>query len=237
MASPAVVGRNLTNGTTATSSPVVNIGSPANGTRVVVLFRVGAGVAGPVWPAGWNELVDSTDDASDDWTSIAYRDCDGAEGATITLTTAVQKFAAIALEITGQDTGIAPELSTVATGTSTTPDPTTCTPTGGAKDYLWIWAGGWEGEQTSPPASNPTNYTDPQGADSGTAAATATNVRVATAERLLNAASEDPGSWTISASDDWTAWTIAIHPSSGAAAVLPPRPTVVSFAATRASTY
>jgi len=108
--------------------------------------------------------------------------------------------------------GNPPQLSTVATGSSTTPDPTTCTPTGGAKEYLWLWVGGWEGEQTSPPASNPTNYSSPIGANSSTVGVVTTNVRVAAAQRNLIAASEDPGSWTISVTDDWTAYTVAIHP-------------------------
>ena len=88
------------------------------------------------------------------------------------------------------------------TGTSTTPDPPNLTPTGGAKDYLWIWAGGWEGEQTSPPAGSPTggNYANNIiGANSDTAGAVTTNCRVALATRNLNAASENPPAWTISA--------------------------------------
>lgn len=39
-----------------------------------------------------------------------------------------------------------------------------------------------------------------------------TNSRCAGASRQLNAASEDPPSWTISVSDNWSAWTIAVFP-------------------------
>ena len=132
----------------------------------------------------------------------------------------------------GAAVGNPPQLSTVATGSSTTPDPTTCTPTGGAKEYLWLWVGGWEGEQTSPPASNPTNYSSPIGADSGTVGVVTTNVRVAAAQRNLFAASEDPGSWTISVTDDWTAYTVAIHPRN-----LPPRPTIILNAVHHAASW
>ena len=218
MTFPTVVARTDTSGSAASATPVVGIGSPSNGHLVIVKFRTAIGTAGVGWPGGWTEIIESAADASDDAAAIAYRLCDGTEGATITLATTNAKFAGRALGITGaQDPAIqAPQVSTVATGTSTTPDPTSLTPAGGAKDYLWIWAGGWEGEQTTPPAGNPTNYDNPGGAGSGTGGAIATNCRVATAERLLNAASEDAGSWTISVSDDWMAWLIAVHPAPAA---------------------
>jgi hypothetical protein len=86
-------------------------------------------------------------------------------------------------------------------------------PTGGAKDYLWLWLGGWQGEQGTP-AGTPTNYSTPVVANTGTAGPTPSNCRVATASRSFNAVSEDPGSWTISVADAWSAWTAAIHPTS-----------------------
>lgn len=216
MAFPVVDGTATTNGTTATATPVVNL--PAGigvGNTVIVLVRVAvAGVIG--WPAGWTELFDASSDAADDQMAAAWRKADGTEGATITLSSGNGKFAAIAYDIsTAEDPTVqAPQLSTVATGTGTTPDPTTCTPTGGAKDYLWLWIGGWENEQTSPPTGTPTNFTDSLGADSGIAGAVTTNCRVASARRSLNAASLDAGSWTISVSDDWTAYLLAVHPST-----------------------
>ena len=211
---PAVMSVATTNGGTASATPVINLPTDIiSGNTLFAAVRVAA--AGDIgWPSGWTEMVDVATDASDDQFAIAWRKADGTEGTTITLSSANQKFAGIVWNIFGatDPTTQAPELSTIATGTSTTPDPTTVTPTGGAKDYLWLWLGSWEGEQTSPPASNPTNYIGVSGADSGTAGAVTTNVRVAGAFRRSNAASEDPGSWTISASDDWTAYTVAFHP-------------------------
>lgn len=220
MTFPTLIAAN-TNGTTATTTPVVNLpASIVAGQTVWVVIRVAA--AGAIgWPDGtWNEMFDASADGADDQMAAAWRLADGTEGSTITLSSGSGKFAAIACKFSGASdpTVQPPELSTVATGTSTTPDPTTCTPTGGAKDYLWIWLGGWQGEQNSPPAGQPTNYTNPGngGAESGIAGAVATNCRVAIAERNLNAASEDPGSWTISASDDWTAYCMAVHPAGAA---------------------
>lgn len=218
MAFPTVRATNTTLGTTATTTPVVNL--PAGiiaGETLLVLIRVA--VAGAIgWPdASWNEMFDASDDAADDQMAMAWRKALGNEGATVTLSSGNGKFAALSWRISGtrDPTVQAPEKSTVATGTSTLPDPLSLSPTGGSKDYLWLWVGGWEGEQTSPPTGNPANYTSNIiGADSGTAGVTTTNCRVASATRNLTAASDNPGSWTISASEDWTAYTVAIHPAT-----------------------
>lgn len=216
MAFPVIEATATTDGTTASTAPVINLpASIAADELLLVLFRTADGGA-VGWPAGWSEMFeDSTD--SDDTIAMAWRKADGAEGATITLDTPGNgKFAAIAWRISGADdpTVQPPEFATLVTGAGTTPDPGSLSPTGGAKDYLWLWCGGWAGEQTSPPASTPTNYANALGASSGTAGVTATNCRVASADRELNAASEDPGSWTITASGSggWTATVVAVHP-------------------------
>ena len=230
MAFPTVVNTATTDGTTATASAVINLpASIVAGNLLVALHRSSsAGAHG--WPAGWNVLADSTGDASANNTSIAWRKADGAEGATVTVTQGSSKFASLVYQISGAADPLVrpPQISFEATGTSTLPDPGGLSPTGGAKDYLYLWLGGWEGEQTSPPASNPTNYTNPIGANSGTAGVVTTNVRVASARRNLNASSENPSSWTISASDDWTAWAMAVHPADP---IIPPPPPSISLQA------
>lgn len=215
MSFPVVVTTNITDGGTATTTPVINL--PTNirpGNLLVVLFRVA--VAGAIgWPDGtWNEMFDASDDAADDQMALAWRWATGTEGSTITLSCTSGKFAAIAYNISGatNPNTRAPQLSTVAVNTGTTPDPTTVTPTGGTKDYLWLWLGGWADESTSPPASQPTNYTNPIGGSSGVAGVGTTNCRVAGAQRTNRASSEDPGSWTISVSAAWTAYAMAVHP-------------------------
>ncbi len=216
MASPSVVNSATTDGTSADSTPTINLpGSIVSGNTLVALFRSAAGGA-IGFPAGWTELVDASADGADDQMAVAWRKADGTEGSTIDLTSGNGKFAAIVWQISGatDPTITAPEISTVATGTDDAPDPSTVTPTGGSKDYLFLWLGGWEGKQTSPPSGNPTNYSGPLGASSGGPGSAASNCRVAGAHRELTAASEDPGSWTISASDDWSAYALAVHPST-----------------------
>ena len=215
MAFPQVESSATTFGAPGASTDVNYPATVSAGATLVCLVRCALdGVIG--WPAGWNELVQSAVDASDDYMAIAWREAVGNEdGTTFAVTHGNGKSCYIVYSITGAEDPDTqpPELSSVASGVSTTPDPTSLTPTGGAKDYLWLWLGGWEGIQTSPPAGNPTDYGNTLGADTGTAGLGTINSRVAAARRELNVASEDPGSWTISASDDWMAWTMAIHPA------------------------
>lgn len=199
-----------TAGSTASAAPSLLLPATINADdRLLAYIRVaGAGDIG--WPAGWTELFDEATDASDDQYSLAYATAAGTEdGTSISLSSANAKYAAVCYAIGAGDI---PEASTRVTGTSTAPDPPSFSPTGGAKDYLWLWFGSWEGEQTSPPTGNPTNYTNPIGSNSGTAGQVTTNVRVASARRELNAATEDPPSWAISVSDDWSACVVAIPP-------------------------
>ncbi len=211
-----------TNGSTATTSPVVNLPSSiVAGETLFILIRNAAGgtITFPNEGTDWVQLFEDSSDASNDTIALAWRKASGSEGATVTLTFGTSgKFAALAWRVQGatDPTVRAPEFATLVTGSSDVPDPGSLSPTGGAKDYLWIWMGGWEGEQTSPPTGNPTNYNlanSIAGADSGTVGAIATNCRVATAARQLNAVSENPLSWQISVSDDWTATVIAVHPA------------------------
>jgi len=217
MAFPSVRSSIVTDGTAASATPAINLPATVQQNDVLfVAFRVA--VAGAIgWPTGWeNEMFDLSSDAADDQMAVAWKRAEGNESGTqITLSCTSGKFAAVAYAIQGSaDPHVrAPELSTVATGTGD-PDATTCTPTGGAKDYLWLTFTGREGEATLPP-TYPTNYSVSQlTATSGMASTVGTNVRVSAAVRTNNnAASEDAGAWNFSDSEDWTAYTIAFHPT------------------------
>jgi hypothetical protein len=214
-ASPAA-----TFGTTASATPVINLPSTGIAAGDVLFVFVRVAVAGAIgWPGAagvWNELFDASADGADDQFAGAWKLADGSEnGTTITLSSGNGRFAALAYSIRGAiDPRVQPpELSTVATGTSANPDATTCTPTGGAKDYYWLTFTGREGEATI--TSRPTNFGGtPAHADSGTSGAVTANVTVSGGTRSpdLNAASVDAGQWVFTASDDWTAYTIAFHP-------------------------
>lgn len=226
MASPVDADRAATSVSTAVASPQnINLpGSISAGDLLVMLIRT-PGAVSITTPSGWTALVNNnTSDASDDTTSIYYKKATGSEGATQSVAfSGSTKVAAVVWRITGAEDPAtqAPEVSTTATGTSTVPDPTTVTPTGGSKDYLFLWLGGWEGEQTSPPSSDMTNYVNETGASTGTGGAVTTNCGVGGASRQLTASSENPPVWAISVSDNWSAWAVAIHPPAPPAATDP----------------
>ena len=225
MAFPTITATNTTNGTTASANQVVNLPATVNAGETLLVFLRSAGASGNgvhTYPAGWTKLFDI---GSIDQTSMAWKKADGTEGGTtitITVTGGNTKFAALSWSIAGatDPTVTPPEDSAAASGNSTSPDPAIVTPTGGAKDYLWLAVMGIQGEQTSPPTF-PANYTISQiAADSGVAGLPTTNVRVAGAKRTdLNAASEDPGAFTVSAADEWRAFAVAVHPAGAAEAM------------------
>ncbi len=209
----------VTSQTGAATSHAVNLpATVAAGDTIFVVVR--CPVAGAIgWPdATWQELVDASPDAAVGQTGIAYKKADGTEGGTtITVTHASGKLAGVAWSVQGAADPLlrAPELSTVAVGTTGEPNATTCTPTGGAKDYLWITFFTMEGEQTGITAY-PTNYTLGQTglANTGTGGAVTTNATIAGAGRTNNAASEDAAVWDVTGTlDDSSAYTVAFHPA------------------------
>jgi hypothetical protein len=93
-----------------------------------------------------------------------------------------------------------------ANGSSTNSNPPLHTPPNGAKDYLWIATR--SGDSTVQATAAPTNYTDLE-----TQAGATNSAATAIAIRFLNAASEDPETFT-SASEQWVSWTLAIEPAT-----------------------
>lgn len=216
MAAPVDSARQNTNITTAGTSHAINVGSPVAGTLLIVFVRF-AGAPGTVTFTGYTQLASDTSDASDDQTMIFYRDANGTEGATDTLTTGNSiKLAAICWEITDAETGSrsAPVVSTVAVGTTTadTANPNSAAPTGGSQDTLYLALMGLDGEGNAPSAA-PTNYSNLVTATSGTGGAVATNCSVGGGSRQISASSsDDPGAFTHAAANaGWTAYTLAIH--------------------------
>jgi hypothetical protein len=169
--------------------------------------------------AGWDEVIDENVSLG---MTIWARTADGTEGATVTMTSAgtAIRSASIAYRISGAETVATqmPELSTVATGSSVNPNATTCTPTGGAKDYLWISCFNRSGEEadddtwvTAAP-STPAAFSNLLQKACGVAGTNLAGM-VAAAQLASNAASLDAGAFTC-ATGAWRAFTIAIHPAS-----------------------
>src|SRR5262245_43756750 len=216
MAFPLVHAVAESNVTTAGTSHVINMPTGLkSGDLAVIIFAHAVAVTMNAL-TGWTELVDTNSANAE---KVIYRWCDGSEGATVTFTTSGNtKSASVTFAIVGavDPATRAPELSTVATGTSTQPDATTCTPTGGAKDYLWITfaiTAGEEADDDTWGGAAPTNFGNANYKTSDVAGVASTNVSLQTAYRTNNAASLDAGAWSANAQSlAWRAWTLAVHP-------------------------
>jgi hypothetical protein len=126
-----------------------------------------------------------------------------------------EDVAVVALRVSGHgvsDVTTDITVGTPATGASTSPDPGNCNP-GVAQDYLWI-AYFIADDDDNAATWWPTNYTAALQQES---ANSTSSCMVGVAYRQLNASSEDTGAFTMSASEDWRAVTIAIPPAAAPA--------------------
>lgn len=210
MAFPSV---SSTNSSTQVATTTHTVSLPASivaGNLLVVFFENEDDTVVST-PAGWS-LLKSLLEASGatNKLTVFYKTASGAEGATLSVTTSTSRVSSHAsYQITGFSG--TPEVSTGATGTTGSPDPDSLTPSGGAKDYLWIAVGG---SRNNTFTAYPANYSGSQLTRTITGALGGCSIGVAT--RNLNATSEDPGTFTAT-SNFWVACTIAISPvnSSG----------------------
>ena len=92
----------------------------------------------------------------------------------------------------------------IITSDTQTLDPQSLTPGAGAQDYLWIATLCNFGGAATAPTSAITNYSNLK------TATVNTTRHVASCQRTLNAASEDPGTWTVSAQGNRSTTTIAV---------------------------
>ena len=202
---PAVQDTNTSGESSDVTSHTVNLPANISAGDLLIVFFSCDGSSTVTWPNGWASIFHQTYSSTLD---IGYKISDGTEGPTITVTTgASEQSAHISYRITGNHRSLAPEASTGATGNTTSPDPDSLTPTGGAKDYLWIAVEG--NDNTTSASAYPSNYTNGQ----TNAVGDAGGVNIAVARRELNASSEDPAAFTI-AREKWIACTVAVYPKS-----------------------
>lgn len=147
---------------------------------------------------------------------VGYREIDGGEGATFTVTTTNSEHCSWALfRISGhEDPGTqAPEFQVTDSGGNLTDhDCPAITPTGGSKDYL-ILTGCLV--DTGNTAITGWPYTNNQIDDGGNT--TGNDTTIGASNDAVTAATIDPGSFTSSLSRPSLTYTVAIHPSGGVA--------------------
>jgi hypothetical protein len=178
---------------------------------------VGGGFTVTSNPAGWTTIRHEA--GSSESLLAWYRFADGSEGATADFdTSSLQQSAHRCARFTGMHTSAAPEVASAEATASTTPNPPSLTPTWGAADTLWLAVTVWsDGVITA--SAFPSSYTNTGQNGSGTAGSE--GVSIGWGFRAVNAASEDPGTFTITSSANWVAFTIAIRPSTSCAARVP----------------
>jgi hypothetical protein len=224
VASPAVVGTptETANATEATNNVINHATGGATDLHILVICK-GKNVSINAH-GDWSELLDETGFVGGFYVAYHY----GTLGTSSTLVASgVTRTAAIAYLISGAENPAtqAPQVGTTASGSSTTPDPPTTTPTGGAKDYLWIAActrAGEEADDDTWATASPTNFLpNPPLQKACGIAGTNLGGIVAAASFGSNAASMNPATFTI-ATGAWRAQTIAVHPAPPAAFVAAP---------------
>jgi len=205
---PIVAGVNGGKNETDSTSHTVNLPSGISVGDLLIVFFVSDGNPTITFPSGWTQLF-NVNNGSVVRFGAWYRIADGTEGSTINVTTsASEQSAHISYRIINYS-GV-PEAGTATTGFSSLPDPPTLTPSWGAKNTLWISAVGYDYYYTV--SEYPTNYVGGRNDFANTTG----GVGVGTAWRKLNASSEDPDVFNISANDQWVANVVAIAPSTNA---------------------
>jgi hypothetical protein len=204
MAFPSVQGTPATNAGTGTTVTVNLPGSISAGELLIAFVALTHTSAATLTPPGdWNTVYNSIGNGNNRRSACFWRKADGAEGASFSVTaSAATAWATVAYRV--NNWGGIPEGGTLATGNSTNPDPPNLAPSWGARDTLWFAHMGRNNNSGTPTA--PTDYTNIQ--RGGT-----TNASSTVAERQLNAASENPGTFTANTSN-WGANTVAIRPPS-----------------------
>jgi hypothetical protein len=214
---PSVVNTAVTNGSTAATSQAINLpASIRKGDMLLAIVR-NAVACTYTWPAGWTELHDASDDGDDDETTTAWRESDGTDGSTVTITaTSSGKFAGYVIQIRNARP-VAPRTSVDgSTGTSAAqPQSALNNNSTILRDYLYVSLAAMGGEATVPASSYPSGYTlGNNTASSGTAGATTSNCIVAGAAKQVRALSDTPGAFSFAGTlGNWTAFTYVFDPA------------------------
>jgi len=211
LAAPVVASVTETEFGTDTTDHYVSMPATVDAGDLLIVLFTNDGNATVTTPGGWSLL------ASDDNTavrcSVYYKIAVGDEdGTTVNFATSPSEQAAAQVyRITDWHGTTPPEISTAATGTSNRPNPASLDPAGwDVADTLWIAVAGQDRGNQDGPTAYPAYYTD---GISTLSSDTTDSCRTHSARRVLAAASEDPGAFTIPVSEEWVAFTIAVRPT------------------------
>lgn len=224
MAFPQIVDADTQSGTVTSNSTSWTLTYPTNiaAGDLLLAFVASDGNPGETWPGSWKRLAKASG------TGAAIILCGGVvaagtESGNFTLTmSAGEQGGWRVFRITGWFGGMLPNESVhtadgfdalnVANGTNNLPNPPNLDPGGWAtEDTLWIAGCGVDTSRTISVYPLPDrNTADVSGGSNGA------TLGLCTTESAVSAL--DPGTFTISAADDWGALTVAVRPAAAVAA-------------------
>lgn len=201
------------NGANTTTSVVTLPSSVAAGDLIIALIGADSGAGAMTWPSPWVKIKDEAGTGFQ--FSAAYLIASGGEtSVSVTHTTERSNHIAFRIPAAEWHGTTPPEISAAVTGSSTTPDPPNLDPAGWATEAAH-WIAVACADDSAPPGpitAYPTNYTSNQ-VTSNTAASAA--FLAAAIRESFSASAENPGAFTMTGSETWNAYTIAVRPSAG----------------------
>jgi hypothetical protein len=211
MAYPIVAGYNTSIEAANATTHTINLPTGISNGELLVVFFATDGDNTVGWPNEGTDwiLIFEVSDTRDAHLSCAYRIADGNEGTTIDVTTTSSETSAhISFRITGHGAGTnPPEASTGIVNADSNPDPDSLTTSWGADDNLWIVMEGNDDDDLV--TAYPTNY----GSNQHTLDAGAAGPTIGVATYNYNSTdTQNPGTFTIAASEQWVAGTVVIAP-------------------------
>ena len=204
LAFPQIAATNISTEASAATSHDISLPASISAGDLLIVFIATDGSNTFSWPEGWTELCESN--ILHVSMAVAYRAADGNEGATVVSTsTNSEKSSHAAYRITGYD-GVQ-EVSAVATGQSTAPNPASLTPSWGSADTLWIAVAAYDATSFTMgyPYADNNLWQKTMGGGTG-------DCGIAVCSDELTQVSADPGAFTLNASEQWSAYTIAVSP-------------------------
>ena len=200
-----------------TTAHLVNMPATVNSGDLLEVFFTNDATDTVATPTGWIQLFSEVRSPSVRHGGY-YRIADGTEGGTTVdfVTSGTETAMAVVYRITSWHGTTPPEVGTFAEATSANPDPPSLTPSWGAAETLWIAHYGADDNGTGTNDAIPTSYTNGL---SGRANDFTSSCMAASARRNLNAASDNPGTFTMNNSSPWVANLTAVRPSAAAAVV------------------
>jgi hypothetical protein len=140
--------------------------------------------------------------------AVLYKIAAGGDSLTITVSVTNEPSSHICYRIDGWESTFAPQISINAQGSSELPNSLIVTPPWATDDTLYVAVEINDRNRTV--SLYPANYTGNQLEETGGGSG---DCHVGVATRNYNNPSDDPAQWTLSATDQWNAWTLAVAPA------------------------